>query len=923
MSFLHSFFAGVKALFRKDQRSQEMDEELRGFIEAAAQNRMRGGMSYSEAMRASRVEMGSMETVKQKVRSTGWESAAESVWQDIRYGVRQLLLNPGFFIVALLTLALGIGANTAVFTLVHAVMLKQLPVANPHQLYRVGEGEFFCCEWGGLQDTWGTFDYQFYKHLRDNNPSFEQIAAFSGNTPSFNLRRVGSSSAAQPADGEYVSGNYFSTLGLQASAGRLLSPTDDRLEAPAAAVMGFRTWQQQYASDPSIIGSTLLINGLPVTLVGIAPQGFFGDRLSANPPELWIPLSQQPAFEGQGQKSLLYSSGDAWLYAIGRLKPGLSPAAVQTQLTTELQQWLRAEHRDSGEDKDKIAKQHIRLTPGGAGISSFRDNSKSNLWLLSAASILVLLIACANLANLLLARGASRQQQTALRLALGAGRSRLIRAVLTESLLLSLAGGAAGLVVAYAGSKAILVLAFRGATYVPISASPSLPVLGFALCLSILTAVVFAVAPAWIGTRANPSDGLRSGSRGATSHASRPQKVLVIVEAALSVVLLAVAGLVTQSLRNLEETDLGFQPQGRLVATLNFKAAGYTPERLPAAYQQVQNRLEQIPGVRSASLSLNSPQNMCCITLDISIGGHPDSRLENIDVGFSRVSPHYFETIGTPLERGRAFNQNDTQASPHVAVVDESFARTFFPGEDAIGKHFGSSLQGHGYDYEIAGVVKDTAYRNPGSVQRPMYFLPFSQTTSFGPSGYQRLETGTLYAYLIELSVTGAPESYEKAFLSALAEIDPNLSVINLKSYTEQVAVQFNQQRLIARLTGLFSLLALLLASVGLYGVTAYNVSRRTAEIGIRMALGADRGDVVRMVLRGALLQVAVGLAIGVPVAILCGRNLAHQLYGVSNFDPLVLGEATLVLSACALIAGLVPARRAASIEPVEALKIE
>jgi predicted permease len=923
MILLRRFLAGLKALFHKDRRSLEMDEELRGFLEAAAQNRVRGGMSYAEAMHASRVEMGSMETVKQKVRSDGWESAAESLGQDIRYGVRQLLRSPGFSLVALLTLALGIGANTAVFTLVHAVMLKQLPVANPHQLYRVGEGEFFCCEWGGLQDSWGTFDYPFYKHLRETDPSFEQIAAFSGNTPTFNVRRAGSQSAAQTANGEYVSGNYFSTLGIQSSAGRLLNPADDRPEAPATAVMGYRTWQQRYASDPSILGSTLLVNGLPVTLVGIAPAGFFGDRLSANPPELWMPLSLQPAFEGQGQKSLLYSSGDAWLYVVGRLKPGRSPAAVQTQLTTELQQWLRAEHRDQGEDKDKIGQQHIRLTPGGAGISSFRDNSKNDLYLLSAASILVLLIACANLANLLLARGASRQQQTALRLALGAGRARLIRAVLTESLLLSLAGGAAGLVFAYAGSKAILLLAFRGATYVPINASPSLPVLGFALLLSILTAIIFAVAPAWIGTRANPSDGLRSGSRGATHHASRPQKVLVIVQAALSVVLLAVAGLVTQSLRNLEKTDLGFQPQGRLVATLSFKAAGYEPQQLPAIYQRVQERLEQIPGVRSASLSLNAPQQLCCISLNISIGGRPDNRLENIDTGFSRVSPHYFETIGTPLVRGRTFNQNDTQSAPHVTVVDESFARTFFPGEDALGKHIGSSIPGHGYDYEIVGIVKDTAYRSPGSVQRPMYFLPFTQTTFFGSNDYQRMETGMLYASLIELSVTGAPDSYQKAFLGALAEIDPNLSVIHLKNYTEQVAVQFNQQRLIARLTGLFSLLALLLASVGLYGVTAYNVSRRTAEIGIRMALGANRGDVVSMVLRGALLQVAIGLAIGVPIAILCGRYLAHQLYGVARFDPFVLGGATLVLSLCALIAGLVPARRAASIEPTEALRSE
>lgn len=923
MTLLRSFFSGIKALFQKDQRSLEMDEELSNYLEAAAQEKMRSGMSYADALRASRVEMGSMEMVKQKVHSSRWESTAEVFWQDIRYGVRQLLWSPGFSIVVLMTLALGIGANTAIFTLVHAVMLKQLPIAHPQQLIRIGEGEYYCCEWGGLQGSWGTFDYKFYKHLRDTSSAFEQIAAFSGNTPSFNIRRAGSAEAAQTANGEYVSGNYFSTLGIQASAGRLLNPLDDKTEAQAVAVMGYRAWQQRYASDPSIIGSTLLVNGLPVTVIGIAPPQFFGDRFTANPPELWIPLSQEPAFEGQGQNSLLYASGDAWLYLIGRLKEGMAPMQVQAQLTAELQHWLRAEGALNKEDLASLPKQHIQLTPGGAGISPFRSNSKNGLYLLSAASALVLLIACANLANLLLARSASRQQQTVLRLSLGATRWRLIRAALTESVLLSTIGGAVGLLLAYMGTKAILLIVFRGATYVPIDTSPSLPILGFALLLSIVTGVIFGAAPAWMGTHTDTSEGLHVTNRNTANHASRPQKVLVIVQAALSVVLLAVAGMVTQSLRNLEKTDMGFQARERLLANINFKAAGYQPDQLPELYGRLQDRLEKIPGVRSASVSLNSPQNLCCVTIDISIGGRSEAWIGDVDTAVSRVSPHYFETIGTPLLRGRTITEHDTQTSQHVAVVDETFARTFFPGEDAIGKHFGRSEPGHGYDYEIVGVVRNTTYRNPGSVPRPMFFLPFTQTTKSALNGEDRLETGTLYAQSIQLSVAGAPESYVSSFREALASIDPNLSPVTIKSYGEQVAMQFNQERLIARLTGLFSLLALLLASVGLYGVTAYNVTRRTGEIGIRMALGANRGNVVSMVLRGAFYQVGIGLCIGIPLAILCGRYLAHQLYGVGKFDPLVLGGATGVLCVCALIAGLFPARHAASIEPMEALRIE
>jgi predicted permease len=920
---LRSFLIGLKALFYKNRRSVEMEDELQSYLEAAAQDKMRGGMSYNEAMRASRVEMGSREAVKQEVRSVGWEATAETLLQDIRYGVRQLLRSPSFSAVAILTLALGIGANTAIFTLVHAVMLKQLPIAKPRQLYRIGEGERFCCEWGGLQDSWGTFDYKFYIHLRNSNPAFEQLAAFSGNTPSFSVRQAGSRAAAQTVNGEFVSGNYFATLGLQPGVGRLLNSADDRPEAPAVVVMSYRTWQLRYASDASVVGSAVLVNGLPATLVGIAPPGFLGARLTSDPPELWIPLSQKPVLDGQGRNSILYSSGMAWLYLIGRLKPGMTPTRVQAQLSSELQQWLRAEGREEQGNRDKIKKQHIQVVPGGTGISTFRSDSKSGLFLLSAASAVVLLIACANLANLLLARSASRQQQTALRLSLGATRSRLIRALLTESVLLSLIGGGAGLLLAYVGTKAILLLAFRGAAYAPTGASPSLPVFGFALLLSAVTGVMFGVVPAWIGTHAQPSEGLRSGSRSYTNYSSRPQKVLVVVQAALSIVLLFVAGLVTQSLRNLESTELGFQTQGRLLAEISFEAAGYKPEQLPVLYEQLEDRLEKIPGVRSASFSLNSPQNLCCINLNISIGGRSDSWIEDVNVVFSRVSPHYFETIGTPLMRGRAITEHDTPGSKHVAVVDLAFARKFFPGEDPIGKRFGLSLPGHGYDYEIVGVVKDTKYRNPASVQSPMFFLPFTQTTTYEPSGYRRLETATLYPYAIQLSVAGAPERYENSLRNSLAGINPNLAVIEMKSYSEQVAVQFNQERLIARLTGLFSLLALTLASVGLYGVTAYNVTRRTGEIGIRMALGADRSDVLQMVLRAAFVQVGIGLCIGIPLAILCGRYLGHRLYGVGRFDPFVLGTATFVLGVCALVAGFLPARRAASIDPVEALRTE
>jgi len=923
MLWFNRLIAGFGVLISKRRKRAELDEELHVYVEAAARENIRRGMAEADAWQRARSEMGSIESVKSKVSVVGWENWIESAMWDIRYGIRQLFRTPGFTAVAMLTLALGIGANTAVFTLVYGLVLKQLPIAHAEQLYRVGEGEFYCCEWGGLQGSWGTFDYPFYKHLRDTDTSFRQLAAFSGSTPTFNTRRPESPQAAQTINGEYVSGNYFATLGMNAYRGRLISTFDDRESASAVAVMGYRAWQNQYGADPSIVGSKLLINELPVTIVGIAPPTFFGARLAQNPPELWLPLSQQPAFEGNGRKSLLYSSGDAWLYVIGRLSAGQNPVAVQNKLTSELQQWLRSERELGRDDLAQLNQQHIQLTHAGNGVSPFRSNSTRGLLLLSSAAVLVLLIACANLANLLLVRGATRRHQTALCLSLGASRTRLIRATFIESLVLSLMGGALGVGVAFGVAKGVLMIVFRGATLIPVSATPSMAVLAFTFLLSLLTCAAFSLVPAWLSTQADPAHGLQSASRTRGSHNSRSQKVLVVIQAAVSLVLLVVAGLVSESLTNLEKADLGFRPQGQIVASINFKASGYTLDRLSDLYQRIQNRLEQVPGVASASLSLNAPQKFCCINLNISLAGHNDKWIGDVDTIFARVTPHYFQTIGTPMVRGRAFNDSDTQTSPHVSVVDEAFAHRFFGDADPIGQHFGLSLQGHSSDFEIVGVAKDAKYRNPASPQNPMFFLPFSQTTTYGPSGYSRLESGTLYAQLIEMRVNGVPAAYQDTLRRVLADIDPKLALIHVDTYTDQVALQFNQERLIARLTTLFGVLALLLASIGLYGVTSYNVARRTGEIGVRMALGADRAYVIGMVLKSAMAQAGLGLCVGIPIAIFCGRLLQHQLYEVSRFDPLVLGGATITLALFAIIAAIVPARRAASVDPNQALRID
>ncbi|MGA2370030.1 MAG: ABC transporter permease [Candidatus Korobacteraceae bacterium] len=848
-----------------------------------------------------------------------------TILQDVRYALRQLRKAPGFTITAILTLALGIGANTAIFTLVHAVMLKSLPVANPSQLYRIGDNDD-CCVYGGLQNEgWGLFSYGLYQYIRANTPQFEEIAAFQANEPEISVRRAGSSAAAETFPSEFVSGNYFSTFGLRPFAGRLLTPQDDTAGATPVVVMSYRAWQEHYGLDPSVVGASFMANGKPFTVAGIAPPGFFGDRLREDPPEFYLPLAFEPLLNQES--SILHVDNQHWLYLIGRMKPGMQPSQVESQLTTELRQWLptiASTFPPAG--REKIGKQFIKLGPGGAGITDLKDRARAGLYLLTAASALVLLIACANLANLLLARGTARRQQTAVQLALGATRGRLIRNLLTESLVLACLGGAGGLALAYFGTRAILLIAFRGANFVPIETSPSLPILAFAFGLSLVTGVIFGVAPAWISSHSDPAEALRGANRSTRDRSAMPQKSLVIAQAALSLVLLAMAGLVTASLRYLEHMNFGFTTSGRMVVMIDPLTAGYTEGRLPALNQQLRDRLRQIPGVLGVSCSMYSPQDGDSWNDTIAVQGRPPEATQDWDAGWLRVSPDYFKVIGTPVLRGRPIGEEDTATSQRVAIVDESFVRKYFPKEDPIGQHFGFDRPGHSGDYEIVGVVKDTQYRDPTDTQykqNPMFFLPYFQNADFVEPNYRRMMSQSEYPGRIEIQFAGPAEEIGPQVRRVLAGIDPNLSIIEMHTFGEQVVRVFNQERVIARLTELFSLLALLLASIGLYGVTAYNIERRTSEIGIRMAVGADRKDIIAMVLRGAFWQVGLGLIIGVPLAIITGRLMASKLYGVGAFNPVILGGAIAALGLCAFIAGLVPARRAASIEPVEALRIQ
>ena len=915
-------------LLRRRHFDAEIDEELRLHRELRQHEQIERGISAAEARYAAQRHFGNDLLLREESRDMwGW-GWLDDLGKDIRYGLRMLRKNPGFTAVAVITLALGIGANTAIFTLVDAVMIKTLPVADPGQLYRLGDNNN-CCEMTGTQNggSFVLYPYPLYQELRDHTPEFSELVAFTPSLADLSVRRSHASSPAEPYTGEFVSGNYFRMFGVGAIAGRTLMPSDDKPGAPPAAVMNYHTWERQFGNDPSVIGGTFTIDTVPYTVVGVAPPAFYGDTLRSDPPDFWLPLATDPLLNRLHNR--LIRTDMEWLYAMGSLKPGAQALQAQSHLTGELQQWLwstgyaqatpeqRANKALVDQYRQEIAQQHIHLTPAGSGVNKMQEDYAVGLRLLVTLSGLVLLIACANLANLLLARGAANRLQAAVRLALGAAPHRLIRQMLTESLLLALAGGAAGLYLAYAGTQAILLLAFHGAQYVPISARPSLPVLGFALALSLATGIVFGVAPALITSRSNPADTLRGAGHATRERASLAQKPLVILQVALSAVLLIGAGLLTQSLRNLEDQHFGFATRGRLIVQIDPALARYRPAKLDGLYQQLEQGLAQLPGVLSASLSGYSPLSGDNWSEYVYIEGHPPD-LQGVAPSWDRVGPHYFETIGSRLLRGRVIDERDTPAAPLVAVINQAFARRFFPKEDPIGQHFGMAYASHSGDYEIVGIVEDAKYQDTRGPAYPTFFLPLLQNPTWFP-----VPDGSTYIHSIELRTAGKPENLEAAVRKTLAGIDPNLTILGMTSLAEQVRLNFNQDRLIARLTELFGLLALTLACVGLYGVTAFSVARRTNEIGIRMALGAERAKVLAMILRGASLQVALGLVIGIPAALAGSRLLSSILYGVKSYDLAILLLAAGVLAACSLIAALIPARRAAKVDPMVALRYE
>ena len=852
----------------------------------------------------------------------------ERTARDIRYALRVLRRAPAFpTSVAVMTLALGMGATTAIFTLLDSVVLRPLPVSDPARLYRIGDGDDTVAT--GRHGRWGVFSFPLYERLKTGAPEFENVTAFDWGGTLLSVRRQGAEDAGRPVRAQYVTGSYFSTLGVGASSGRLFAADDDRAAAPPVVVLSHRLWQGVYGADPSVLGSTLVVEGRPLTVIGVTAPGFFGETVRADPPDIWIPLQQEPMIAGDG--SLLQQSTSPWLFVIGRLRQDAAVAGMAPRLTDVLRRWIRYEADYPANLMPGIVRelsnQTIRVVPAGTGIGlaglSVKEQYGSSLRILLAICGLVLVIACASVANLLLARAVARRAQTAVRLALGATRRRIVAEALAESVLLAAAGGVVGLLVAAGAARLLVALVFQNAQFVPIATTPSPVVLAFTAGLSLVTGIAFGVAPAWFATRTDPIGALR-GYRGSVGrHSFRFRTGLLMVQLALSVAVVAGAAMLGRSLVNLQQQDLGYPVQGRVLIGLKRLPSTYAPEQLATLYRDIERRLTSLPGVRGAGLALANPF-FSSWSETVLVAGRPPNPSDESEASWNRVSADYLQNLGVTLARGRLFAETDNQTTAPVAVVNEAFARRFFrDDEDPLGQHFGVERPENAGTFRIVGIVRDTKFLRSGlsGPAGPMFFLSLAQRVDYATDYRRMVERLSHFAQGILVVTDTALGEIEPMLRRTLAAADPNLTVISVRTMQEQIERSSDREQAVAGLAGLFGFVALVLAAVGVYGVTATMVGQQRNEIGIRMALGADRVRVIGLVLRQAFQRVATGLVLGLPLAVAAVRFMGARLHGVSFWDPVSLAVAAGSVAACALVAVMIPAGRAAAISPTGALR--
>ena len=907
-------------LLRRRQFDADLQEEMRLHRELREQEEIDGGLTPEEARYAVSRRFGNPLVLREESHEMwGW-SWLEHLVQDVRYGVRQLGRSPGFTVVVALSLALGIGANTAIFSLIDAVMLKTLPVRDPGRLVflrRTGQtsSDMPAVESDNGSENVSPFPYPSFEEFRARNHAFSSLFGF----VSLGKASINIGGQTNLADGELVTGDYFAGLGVAPILGRAITGEDARPSAPRVAVISYGYWSRQFGHSPGALGKGITVNGVPFTIVGVAPPEFFGVQ-PGRAVDVWVPLVEEAKLLPYGMSSTpggrsLFTSRDWWwLIITGRLKPGVTDQQATAQLEVLSRQSITAGLESPLKPGVNL---HMRLEPATKGLALLRQEFSKPLWILMIIVGVVLLIACANVATLLVARSTARQKEIAVRLSLGAPRARLIRQLLTESVLLGGLGGALGLLFAYWGSHALVLLMSSGGEPLSVNVQPDAKVLAFTAAVSALTGILFGLAPALRSTRVDLTPALKAGVGGLSVVSRRTRlglgKSLVVAQVALSLLLLVGAGLFVRTLENLQNQNLGFNQDHLLLFGIDPAKNGYKGERLNDFCGRLLARLQALPGVSSATMSEVTLVSGIQNHWGISIEGRKPEPGENTGVDWNNVGPSFFETMGIRLLLGRGVEWRDSSTSPKVAVVNEVFAHRFLGGQNPVGQRFRFEelFTGPSPVYEIVGLVQDAKYASLRKAPLPTIYLPYSQTP-LPP-----------WAAHFEVRTAGDPLALVPAVRRVVRDLDPDLPLAGVKTQTEQIAETLVQERLFARLSSFFSGLAALLAFIGLYGLLAYAVTRRTGEMGIRMALGAQRYDILRLVFRETLVIMFLGISIGAPAALAATRFIRSMLYGLKPADPLTTAVSALAMMVVAVLAAYLPARRASRVDPMVALRYE
>ena len=906
MDWLSELLRRLWMLMRRKQFDADLKEEMRLHLELREQEQIQTGLSPREARQAASRRFGNATVLKQKSHMAwGWDWL-ESFVHDIAYGSRAMLRSPALTTVALLSLALGIGANTAIFSLLDAVMLRSLPVRDPAKLILLGKGNI-----SGITGDFARtelYSYPFYRQMREENQVFSDTAAIFSMTNDVH-GFVEGRTESEPMNVQLVSGTYFTTLGVRAFVGRTLNDADDNSEGDhPVAVISYAWWKRSLAQDPNVLNRKLKLGATTYNIIGVAPPEFFGTKVG-EAPDMWVPLSmvkEVPPHYG-GYKDNFSES----LLIMARLKPGISISEATSNVNLLFRQILLGfpDAELSQENMQKLDRTKVPLTPMATGLSALRRQFSEPLQILMAVVALVLLIACANIANLLLARSTSRSRELAVRQALGARRTRIIRQLITESLLLALAGGVLGVALASVANRLVLRMVAGGLDTIPLDVSIDTRLLLFTLAVTIATALIFGTIPAFRGTRLQLTDTLKAG-RGpqGTSGKNPLAKALVISQVALSLVLMVGAGLFLRSLVNLNNVDIGFNKENVLRLEIDSSSAGYTPgePREVALNQQIEERVSALPNVKAASFSAFTFHEGSWGSNVVVPGMNID---EDIIVKHNVVGAGYFATMQIPLLAGRNFSSSDTSTSQKVAIISEHTAKTLFPRGNPIGRHYGLGDNKPENDVTVIGVAKDVKFHDLAEEPVNLDYFPYIQH----PWGFGDFE----------VRYTGGFAPVAAAVQQTIHSIDRNLPITRVTTLDEQVARSITNQRLVAQLSAFFGLLAVFLSCIGIYGVMSYVVNRRTNEIGIRMALGARRSNMLWMVLREILILVSIGVVIGVPVTLAGDRLVSKMLFGLRPSDPVTLVSATVILLIVAAIAGYLPARRASLMDPMVALRYE